>query len=85
MRAEFYIPAYGWIPADPTFKHDDPVGDYFGKFSGKYIIMSLGINSTCKDADGNAFKSPLLQDYLLWSWYSGAPYNVVYSHVFSRF
>ncbi len=85
VRAEFYIPAYGWIPADPTFKHDDPVGDYFGKFSGRYIIMSLGINPTVKDPEGVDVTTPLLQNYLLWTWYSGTPYNVVYSHVFSRF
>ena len=42
IRAEFYLSGYGWVPVDPTFKNSNPGGDYFGIFSGQYIVVSRG-------------------------------------------
>ena len=85
VRAEFYIPAYGWIPADPTFKNSDPRGDYFGKFTGKYVIMSLGVNPIIKDPYGNEFTAVLMQTYFYWYWWYYEGSNVSFQHIFSRF
>lgn len=85
VRAEFYIPAYGWIPADPTFKNSDPRGDYFGRFTGKYVIMSLGINPIIKDPYDNDFVAALMQSYYFWYWWYYEGSNINFQHVFSRF
>lgn len=85
VRAEFYIPAYGWIPADPTFENGNPAGDYFGNFTGAYVIMSTGVNSSCKDANNALFKASLLQSFFFWYWYTYAGDNLNFSHVFSSF
>ena len=85
VRAEFYIPAYGWIPADPTFENGNPAGDYFGIFTGAYVIMSTGVNSSCKDANKALFKAGLLQSFFFWYWYTYAGDNLNFSHVFSSF
>lgn len=85
VRAEFYIPAYGWIPADPTFKNSNPSGDFFGKFTGKYIIMSFGVNPIIKDPWGNDFKASLLQTYYLWHWWYEEGTNINFQHIFSKF
>jgi len=63
VRAEFYVPAYGWIPADPTW------GDgYFGVFEGDYIVVTQGINTIIRDADGKDFRADLLQTSYYWYW-----------------
>ncbi|MBR5936449.1 MAG: Ig-like domain-containing protein [Bacteroidaceae bacterium] len=85
VRAEFYIPAYGWIPADPTFKNSNPSGDFFGKFTGKYIVMSLGINSIIKDPYGNDYIVPLLQNYYYWYWWHNEGSYMNFEHIFSKF
>lgn len=64
VRAEFYVPAYGWIPADPTWG-----GDNFGVFAGPYIVMTRGINNIVRGCDGNDFQADLLQTGCLWYWY----------------
>lgn len=84
VRAEFYIPAYGWIPADPTFENGDPGGAYFGRFTGAYVVMSLGVNSACRSYDGKTFTADLLQAYLLWFWYSREG-SYSFTHQFSNF
>ena len=84
IRAEFYIPAYGWIPADPTFKKDNPSGDFFGKFTGKYVILSLGVNPTIKDYSGNDFTASLLQSFYYWYWCSGDESYINFQHTFSK-
>ena len=41
--AEFYLQNYGWIPVDPTFKHGNPYGDYFGHKNSPHYITTLGV------------------------------------------
>ena len=84
VRAEFYIPAYGWIPADPTFENGDSGGAYFGRFTGAYVVMSLGVNSACRSYDGKTYTADLLQAYLLWFWYSREG-SYSFTHQFSNF
>ena len=84
VRAEFYIPAYGWIPADPTFKNSDPSGDYFGKFTGTYVVMSFGINSLIKDPSGADYRAALMQSAFYWYWYSTPGSGITFTHVFSK-
>jgi len=85
VRAEFYIPAYGWIPADPTFKNGDPDGDYFGNFTGTYVIMSLGVNLIAKGPNGKDFNAQLLQSCYCWYWYYKEGTDINLEHTFSRF
>lgn len=80
VRAEFYVPTYGWIPADPTF-----YGDNFGKFTGTYIVTSQGINNICKDPNGHDFTASLMQVYWLWWWFSSPGSGFDTQHVFSSF
>lgn len=83
VRAEFYIPAYGWIPVDPTYKNSNPRGDYFGKFTGKFIVMSFGVNLTINSPTGNEI-AEILQTFSCWySWTIEG--NFKFSHVFSKF
>ena len=84
VRAEFYLPGYGWIAADPTFRNSNPSGDYFGKFTGKYVVMSFGINSLCKDPDGKDYRADLLQSCFWWYWYSTQG-SITFKHSFSSF
>ncbi len=81
VRAEFYIPAYGWIPADPTFRNSDPLGDYFGIFTGPYVVMSFGVNSIVELWDGN-YVAQLMQGALHWIW--GAS-GFQFTHTFTNF
>jgi len=63
VRAEFFVPGFGWVPADPTWG-----GDNFGVFSGDYIVMTRGINTIVRNADGNNFQADLLQTFFYWYW-----------------
>ncbi len=67
VRAEFFVPGFGWVPADPTWG-----GDNFGVFDGDYIVVTRGINNVVRDADGNDFLASLLQTYCYWFWYQTA-------------
>ena len=84
VRAEFYIPTYGWIPADPTFKNSDPSGDYFGRFTGNYVVVSFGINSLIKDPSGADYRAALMQSAFYWYWYSTPGSGITFTHVFSK-
>ena len=64
VRAEFYVPGYGWIPADPTWG-----SEYFGVFDGDYIVTVQGINPIVRDPDGNDAMVTLLQSYYCWWWW----------------
>lgn len=66
VRAEFYVPGYGWVPSDPTWGKK-----YFGVFEGDYIVMTQGINTVIRDYDGNDLTLDLLQTYALWHGYKG--------------
>ena len=83
VRAEFYVPTYGWIPADPNF-HYHYSGNFFGEFTGTYIVTSLGINNICKDPYGKDFTASLMQVYWVWWFFSGGS-GVWDEHVFSTF
>ena len=82
-RAEFYIPAYGWIPADPTFKNSNPYGDFFGVFTGPYIVMSRGANIICQGPeDANVYFKGCNQSQW-WYWPATAGSSISFSHEFS--
>lgn len=74
VRAEFYIPGYGWVPSDPTWGYD-----YFGVFDGKYIVMTRGINTYARDADGKDMMIDLFQTFYYWYWYSTPGSNIKFS------
>ena len=82
-RAEFFIPAYGWIPADPTFKNSNPYGDFFGVFTGPYIVMSRGANIICQGPeDANVYFKGCNQSQW-WYWPATAGSSISFSHEFS--
>ena len=67
--AEFYLQDYGWIPVDPTFKHGDPNGDYFGHKNSPHYITTLGIELTDYKfaADSEPMQLQLMQLlYYMW-------------------
>ena len=64
VRVEFFVPGFGWVPADPTWG-----GDNFGVFAGDYIVMTRGINNIVRNADGKDFLADLLQTYYYWYWF----------------
>ena len=68
------IPGYGWIPSDPTWGYD-----YFGVFDGKYIVMTRGINTYARDADGKDMMIDLFQTFYYWYWYSTPGSNIKFS------
>ena len=71
--ADFYMQGYGWIPVDPTYKHNNPKGDYFGKVSIKTngIILSTKLNIPL-DVGGSQTKIiDLLQTYFYLYWGTG--------------
>lgn len=47
--AEFYLPGYGWIPVDPTYKNENPKRNFFGVYQGGSIAMDYSINSIIDD------------------------------------
>ena len=75
VRAEFYVPTYGWIPADPTWGDD-----YFGVFEGDYIVVTRGINNILRGFDGSDFRADLFQTFCYWYWYSTEGTNMKFSH-----
>lgn len=84
VRADFYIPGYGWIPADPTFQNSNPSANYFGRFSGNYAVMSLGIDSLVEAPEDPHFIVVLLQSYLCWYWTSQSSAQISFEHKFSK-
>ena len=74
VRAEFYVPGYGWIPSDPTWGKQ-----YFGVFEGEYIVMTQGINNVVRFYNGMDVTLSLLQNYALWYFSSGNKPTFIYS------
>lgn len=71
VRAEFYMPGYGWIPVDPT--NEQGTGeDYFGAF--KYeplVIMNHDFGFMAEDRTNQPFICGLLQGLSVCVWGSG--------------
>lgn len=65
VRAEFYIPGYGWIPSDPTWGKN-----YFGWYNGSLIVMTTGINTYARGPQGSDIMIEILQNFNCWYWYS---------------
>lgn len=82
VRAEFYVPAYGWVPADPTFKNGNPLGDYFGKFTDSYVVVSQGVGLSIQGPEGNTTIG-LLQSFAYWYWYIVLGPVFEFNHSFS--
>ena len=81
-RAEFYIPAYGWIPADPTHQNGNPNGEHFALFNGRYVVMTRGINLILRGPDKTDDKVNSLS-CRYWYWYSTGGRGVKFVHEFS--
>ena len=75
VRAEFYVPYYGWIPADPTWGPD-----YFGVFEGDYIVMTQGINTIVRGYDGKDYRADLLQAFCYWFWLKTEGSEMSFTH-----
>ena len=85
ITAEFYLPAYGWIPVDPYLKSSNPRGDYFGVSSGNYVVMSFGVNPIIKNAQSGSQTISYLFTYNAWHKSQGELSNLRYSHYFQEF
>lgn len=75
IRSEFFVPAYGWIPVDPTWGED-----YFGLFDTPFVIMSQGINITI-DNPFSPIMADLVQTYFYW--YIGSAGDLSFSQTIS--
>ena len=75
MRAEFYIPAYGWIPADPTWGKGN-----FGVFKGEFVVMCRGSVISLRDTEGEEFVSQSLQKYFYHYYYQNTQGSLSAKH-----
>ena len=66
VRVEFYVPAYGWIPLDPTWG-----GDNFGIHRGDYIVTSIDLCNQVRWLNGEGSTVPVVcfQYPITFSWY----------------
>lgn len=69
VRAEFYVPGYGWIPSDPN-------EGTFGVYERSLITMTRGINTYVRNVDGQDMIASLFQSYLCWYWYNTPGSNI---------
>ena len=79
---DFYHEDYGWIPLDPTFKHNNPNANYFGRYDGDLIIVSQGL-TTFQESDFDLKDAPL-QTYYYWYSYSDGFGGIRGVHVTSK-
>lgn len=79
---DFYLNDYGWIPLDPTYKHSDPYGDYFGRYDGNLIIVSQGLTSFA--GSGVGIKNSPLQVCCYWFWYQNGSGNIEAKHIVKK-
>lgn len=71
---EFYLQNYGWIPADPTLKHGNPNGDYFGHKNSPHYITALGVELTnYKFAESDEPMQLELMQLLYYMWWAYDP------------
>lgn len=72
--SEFYLQNYGWIPVDPTCKHGDPAGDYFGHKNSPHYVTTLGVELTNYQFGDNTEPMQLvLMQLLYWYWWAYDP------------
>ena len=79
---DFYHEDYGWVPVDPTFKNNNPSGDYFGRYDGNLIILSQGL-TTFSETDIELTNEPL-QTFCYWFWYESGNGNINVVHRTSK-
>lgn len=64
---DFYLEGYGWIPLDATYKHDNPNGDYFGRYDGDCVVVAQDMFY-----DVNGTNLDICQTYSYWYWANGS-------------
>ena len=81
-RAEFYVPAYGWIPVDPTYKNSSPNGNFFGVFTGPNVVMYRGITLKHKGPNNEDTSLDPGSHYRVRYWYNSFG-TAQFTHQFS--
>lgn len=76
---DFYLEDYGWIPLDATYKHNNPSGDYFGKYDGNCIVLAQDIQYDLSDKIIDTLFMNQVCAY--WYWYSGSSCSLALDHV----
>lgn len=72
MRAEFYIPGYGWIPVDVT-EHQANGNNFFGVYSGELVVMNRDM---CFNIEGVSDSICELLQIVAWWYYLKRDTNV---------
>ncbi len=79
VRAEFYLPSYGWIPADPNGEQSYPELDWIGQVVYDYntTIVSFGLTEPF-NVNASRFNPVLFQVGSFWYW-CNSDCNVTFS------
>ena len=67
--AEFYLPPFGWIPADPMTGQVKNRNYYFGNMDNQRVILDKGFNIMLVPSAPGKFVAPYLQ--VPWFWFYG--------------
>ena len=81
VYAEFYLPGYGWIPADASYGHGS--GDperYLGNTWNPFVINSKGYGIEMIPSAGEKYTVSLFQHYAWWFWGEDASYDSYYTY-----